>query len=691
MKELARHLHTNAKDDFRELREVVEELVRTGVLEKDERGRLSYQRRKQKGGRPSRIVGRFFMTRREGGFVEIEGTNESIAIPPRFMHTALHGDTVSVIPFARSAGRRARRDDDRVEGEIAEIVERGTGTITGTLSIGRFAFVVPDDERFTRDVYLPKEEAAKANDGDKVVVALQPWEDEQLNPEGTIVEVLGPAGDPVVEVTSVSRSFGLSPKFPREAEEEAAAFPEAITERDLHERRDLRNLICLTIDPEDAKDFDDAVSIEPIRDGFRVGVHIADVSHYVREGNALDREAFLRGTSVYLVNEVIPMLPERLSNGLCSLRPDEDRLTYSVLMDVSKTGTVEKYEIVRSVIHSRRRFSYEEVQDILDKKKGEFRKELSLLWDVAEIQLRKRRKNGSLDFDTGEMRFRFDKSGLPLSVEKKVRLNAHRLIEECMLLANRVVASHVGARKKESEVKPFLYRVHDLPDVGRLIDLANFVKQFGYSLDAKNGVSSKELQRLLDKVKGSEFENVINEVALRAMAKAVYSDKNIGHFGLAFTHYTHFTSPIRRYPDLVVHRLLTEYAQPVNGERLEYLRGRMPVIARQSSDRERLAMEAERMSARVMQAEYMKRHVGDEFDGMIVGVTKFGLFVRITDLLIEGLVHISDLADDYYLLDEKHYCLRGRSRGRVYRLGDNVRIRVLAVNPEEHKVQFLLA
>lgn len=692
LKEISRHLRVKTKDDIQELRKVVDELAGAGTLGKDDHGRIAYLPRRGQKQRPETLVGRFVMTRREGGIVELEGTDDKVRIGPRFLHTALHGDRVAVVPFARSANRRTRQDDEPMEGEIVEILERGVKTLTGTLRLGgKFVFVVPDDDRIGRDIYVPREETMKAAEGDKVVVRLQPWEDEHLNPEGTIVEVLGPAGDARVEVLGVARSFGLSPEFPAEAAEEAARLSSRITEEDLRGRLDLRHLVCCTIDPEDAKDFDDAVSYERIPGGARIGVHIADVSHYVREGSPLDHEAYARGTSVYLVNEVIPMLPERLSNHLCSLRPNEDRLTYSIIMDVADDGTVKEYRIVKSVIHSRRRFAYEEVQRILDAGKGELADHLLPLWRAAQVQLKRRRKNGSLDFDTGETKFRFDATGLPLQIVKKTRLDAHRLIEECMLLANRTVASHIGARKRETDVKPFLYRVHDLPDPGRILDLANFVRQFGFALDARNGVTSNELQKLLKKAEGTEVENLINEVTLRAMAKAVYSEKNIGHFGLAFTHYTHFTSPIRRYPDLVVHRLLYAYSQGLDARVLSKLRERLPEIARQSSNRERVAVEAERMSVRVMQVEYMKRHVGDQFDGVIGGVTKFGLFVEINDLLVEGLIHIRDMADDYYLFDEKHYALKGRSRGKVYRLGDEIRVEVMGVDPKERRIKFVIA
>ncbi len=606
------------------------------------------------------------------------------------MSTALHGDKVAVALFARPVRKRRRDERDRLEGEIVEVLERKTTAMVGTLEESRTAFfVVPDDEHIARDVYVAREDARGARPGDKVVVQLLPWSDPALSPEGVVLEVLGRAGDARVEVLSVARSFNLPMRFPPAVEREAASFPDTIPAQELATRLDLRNIACVTIDPEDAKDFDDAVSYERLSDGLiRLGVHIADVSYYVKEGSALDAEAFQRGTSVYLVNEVIPMLPERLSNDLCSLRPHTDRLTYSVLMDMTDDGTVEHYMIARSVIRSRRRFTYEEVQEILERGKGEFAEMLRPLHKLTQVLTRKRKKAGSIDFDTGEAKFRFDEHGLPSAIIKKVRLDAHRLIEECMLLANKVVAQHIGKVRRNEHAKPFIYRVHDVPDPSRLEDLGNFVKHLGYSLDVKQGVSSLQLQRLLDKVKGTEVENVVNEVALRSMAKAIYSEKNIGHFGLAFKYYTHFTSPIRRYPDLVVHRLLHEYEKGVSAARRAELARRLPIICRQSSERERLAAEAERESVKVMQVEFMKRHVGDEFEGVIAGVTNFGLFVEINDLLVEGLVRMRDLTDDYYLFDEQRYQLKGRSRGKVYRLGDTVRVQVVSVNPERREIDF---
>jgi ribonuclease R len=457
------------------------------------------------------------------------------------------------------------------------------------------------------------------------------------------------------------------------------------------EREDFRGLLCVTIDPADAKDFDDAVSWQPRAGGGGVlGVHIADVSHYVREGSALDREALARGTSVYLVNSVIPMLPERLSNGLCSLRPGEDRLTYSVLMDLEENGAVAAYRIVPGIIRSARRFAYEEVQEILDRSRGEHAEMLAALMAMARVLLRRRRARGSIDFDSTEVRFTFDADGFPDGIVPKHRLDAHRLIEECMLLANTTIARHIGAVRGGAPVRPFVYRVHDAPDIGRIRELAQFVRQFGLSLDPSGSVSSREIQKLLDRARGSEVEALINDVTLRAMAKAVYAAENIGHFGLAFSHYTHFTSPIRRYPDLVVHRLLRLYAGDTPPARLQEIAADLPEICRRSSERERTAMEAERESVKVMQVEYMKRHLGDEFTGVIAGVTPYGLFVELNDLLVQGMVPVRELLDDYYLFDERQYLLRGRNGGKVYRLGDPVRVRVIRVNPEARTMDFSL-
>ncbi len=687
MKDIARHLKIKAKDEYAGLRSLVDDLVISGVLLADESRRLSYPRKgtgpRATTSHPRTMTGTLFTTRRGLAFVQVDGLPEDIQIREGFTATAMHGDVVEVAPVAR---RDRKGRDVRMEGEVIRVVRRNTTRIVGTLKHGRhFLVVIPDNQRLTRDIYVA--DAGGAQSGDKVVVELFPWDDPQQNPEGKIIEVLGAAGEPVVEVQSVAHSFGLRKQFSPEVDRAAGSFPGTPRHEDLADRLDCRSLECVTIDPEDAKDFDDALSMETLDDNMvRLGVHIADVSHYVREGTVLDREAFARGTSVYMVNEVVPMLPERLSNDLCSLKPGVDRLTFSVFMDVTSGGKVEDYKIVKSVIHSARRFTYEEVQRVIEQKSSERAQLVHALHALSKVLLARRRRNGSIDFDTPEAKFRFDPAGLPLEIIKKTRLDAHRLVEECMLLANKTVAKHIGQQKKEAPVLPFIYRVHDVPDPGKLKDLATFVKQCGYALDVDGG--SKSLQKLLDKVKGTEVENVISEVALRSMAKAVYSEKNIGHYGLAFKYYTHFTSPIRRYPDLVVHRLLEEYRHRPTGERITDLKKSLHDVCRHSSERERVALEAERASVKVMQVEYMKRHLGDEFEGVVAGVTSFGLFVEINDLLVEGMIRVRDLPDDYYLFDEKRFTLRGRSTGREFRLGDPIRVQLASINPAERQIDF---
>ena len=684
--ELLKILHVRGDQEYRQARDTLRRLVEEGVLVRDARGRVAYPRPRQSVPQAQTLVGRFQGNRRGGGSVRGEDTGVEIQIPQRFVHTALHGDRVSVAPLA---GRlRGRRRDGPEEGEILKVLERANQKLTGTLERrGRFLVVVPDNPRIGRDVYVDRDDVATARPGDKVVVHLEPWNDEHMNPEGIVVEVLGRAGDAHAEVLSVARRFDLPTEFPPEVLRESERFSDRLSPEDLRGRLDLRSTPCVTIDPVDAKDFDDAVSLETLPgERYRLGVHIADVSHYVQPGTPLDREAFERGTSVYLVNEVIPMLPERLSNLLCSLRPQEDRLTYSIIMDVNKHGTVEQYTVRRSVIRSARRFTYAEAQAVLDTGAGEFADMLTGLNRLARMLRTRRRKNGGLDLDTPEVQFTFDAHGLPSAVAVKQRADAHRLIEECMLLANKTVARHLAGTGD----RPTLYRVHDVPDPERLAELARFVRHLGFSLPGKDGITSKELQKLLDAVKGSEHENLVQEVVLRSMAKAVYATTNIGHYGLSFRHYTHFTSPIRRYPDLVVHRLLSTYAHKVDGRTLQGLRSSLPEVAQQSSARERLAVEAERASVKVMHVEYMKRHVGDVFQGVITGVTTFGLFVEIRDILAEGLIRVRDLGDDYYLFDERQYALRGRSRGKTYRLGDAVNVRVLSVNPEEQEIDFVL-
>jgi ribonuclease R len=708
--ELAHRLELGQKA-LGEVRSALRELARTNQIRRE--GRKRFGSIGKVG--THHCVGTVRFVKHGGAIVELLPPHEGdVRISQRFLGTAMEGDTVSVAIFPEPAkpahGKKESpvTEEDRTrEGEVVRVLKRGQRPVVGEFRKSKhFFFVAPDDRRI-REVYIPKGKTHGARPGSKVVAVVEDWPSPHSNPEGKIVEVLGKTGEVRAEMASVVRMFGLPTGFPDDVLAETEKISDRIPKSEFRNRLDLREETCFTIDPEDAKDFDDAVSLEFLPSGdFKLGVHIADVSYYVREGTALDQEALKRGTSVYLADGVIPMLPENLSNNICSLRPHEDRLTYSAMMVVTPRGTVKDYAIERSIIRSKRRFAYEEVQRILETGKGELANILLPMHSLAKTLLAKRLKEGSIDFETAETKFRFDAHGMPTEIVKKVRQNSNRLIEEFMLLANKSVATHVARRRSErspqtpgsrpsthssaEQLCPSVYRVHDTPNPDKIEELASFVNQFGYSLAVGGNVTSKALQKLLRDVKGKEEEAVINQVAIRAMAKAIYSERNIGHFGLGFKHYTHFTSPIRRYPDLIVHRLLKEYSDGMPMRRRQQLMKALPEICAHSSQMEQRAMEAERDSVRVMQVEYMKRHLGEEFHAVISGVTHFGIFVEVTDLLVEGLIRVRDLEDDYYVFDEKNYAFIGRRHRKRYRLGDKVRVQVVRVDPEEREIDFAM-
>ena len=684
-REIARRLNLS-RSELELLSKILTELEQKGEIIRASRKRYAFRPR------PNIATGILRVNQQGFGFVEIENSTlnmniKQVFIPPRFIHTAIDGDKVSVLVFPRKRG-------PLYEGEIIDIIERGKKVIVGTLYRKRkLYFVVPDDKHIIHDLFISEKNVKekKARIGDKVAVKITDWIDERLNPEGKIVEVIGRTGEHTTEMLAVAMSFGFPIRFPDDVLREAERIPDEIPEAEYKKRLDLRNLTCFTIDPEDAKDFDDAVSLEVLPDGkYRLGVHIADVSFYVKEGSKIDEEALRRGMSVYLVNEVVPMLPEKLSNEVCSLKPGVDRLAYTVFMIVNKRGKVESYSFHKSIIRSKRRFTYEEVQEIIEKGRGDFADVILEMHKLSKILLKKRLREGSIDFETPEVKFKLDDYGNPVEILKKERLDSHRLIEEFMLLANRTVAKHIGRLARKNSL-PFIYRVHDYPDPDKLRNLADFVKRLGFTLKLDSNSIAKSLQKLLYEVRGTEFEYLVNDIAIRSMAKAIYSDKNIGHFGLGFKYYTHFTSPIRRYPDLVVHRLLYEYTEgAVSPGKISKLKRSLPEICSHVSEMEQRATDAEREAVKLKQIEYMSKHIGRIYEGIISGVAEFGFFVEVNEILVEGLVKVRDLDDDLYIYNESEYALIGKRTGKVYRLGDRVKVRVVRVDEVMREIDFVL-
>lgn len=568
--------------------------------------------------------------------------------------------------------------------------------VTGKYEYGRrYGVVFADWKINKKEILISHKDSYDAQTGDKVVCEILNPEDiiiENADLYGKIVEVLGRSGEMDAETMSVIRKYKLIKEFPPEIEKQ---IKKTEFQEDLTDRIDLRGEDIFTIDPADAKDFDDAVSIKQNEKGeIEIGVHIADVSHYVKENTPLDKEALKRGTSVYLVDQVIPMLPEKLSNDICSLRPDVDRLTFSIFITLSKTYKIKKFEIKKSIIRSKRRFSYEEAQEVIKTGSGDYADELKLMMAVAKKLTAQRMKDGSLDFETKEVKFVTDKKGNVKDIKVKERLDSMRLIEEFMLLANKCATLYVTQRaKKEKRPLPFVYRVHDLPDAEKLNNLSEFVKQFGYDIkiDFPNP-DKKQLKKLLDMVKGKPEEYVINDMLIRSMAKAVYTHVNIGHYGLGFQDYTHFTSPIRRYPDLQVHRILYDYLTNEKNieKRINHYKSILPIVCKQSTDMEINAVNAERDVIKLKQIQYISKHIGGEFDGLISGIVERGMFIELNDILVEGMIRFKDIEDDYYEYDEKRHAAIGRRRGRIFKAGDVVKVRVIRANMETKKIDFEL-
>ena len=528
------------------------------------------------------------------------------------------------------------------------------------------------------NIIIPPDKTKGAKNGQKCIAAITYWGDKYENPIGEIVDILGDTGNNNTEMHAILAEYGLPYSYPQEIEKEANKIPETITEDEIKRRIDFRTTTTFTIDPRDAKDFDDALSIKDLGNGlWEVGVHIADVTHFVPEGGIIDQEAVKRATSVYLVDRTVPMLPEHLSNFICSLRPDEEKLTYSCIFTINDLAEVIDYKIARTVIKSDRRFTYEEAQEIIETGKGDFATEILRLNDLAKKLREKRFASGAIAFERSEVRFEIDDTGKPVSVFFKESKDSNKLIEEFMLLANKYVAQHIGMPRNREKPKTFVYRIHDVPNPEKLSNFATFIKKFGYKIktDGKKTAVSSSINHLLDQIEGKKEQNMIETLAIRSMAKAAYSTKNIGHYGLAMKYYTHFTSPIRRYPDMMVHRLLTKYADKVPQQTID--RTDYESLCKHSSDMEQLAAQAERASIKYKQIEFMADKIGKVYDGVISGISTWGIYVEINENKCEGMVYIRDLEDDVYVYDEKNYCIIGRRTQRKYQIGDDIRIRVV--------------
>ncbi len=633
--------------------------------------------------RSTKAVGTFVRRSNGKNSVVTDDTAEEIFVAERNSMHALNGDRVEVTIAARIKGAEP-------EAEVVDIIERKEQTFIGILKVDRhFAYLLTDSKFLATDIYIPKSKLRGGKTGDKAVVRITDWPDDAKNPQGEVVDVLGEAGKNDTEINAIMAEFGLPYHYPETVEKAADKIDAGITDEVVAQREDLRDVTTFTIDPRDAKDFDDALSLRRLDDGnYEVGVHIADVTHYVHPDTIIDREAKDRATSIYLVDRVVPMLPEHLSNGICSLRPDEDKLTFSVLFTMTPEGKVLSHRIARTVTRSNRRFTYEEAQERIETGKGDYADEILTLDRMAKALRKARYDNGSVDFDRVEVRFDIDENGHPTSVFFKESKDANKLIEEFMLLANKVVAATIGVAPKKKKAKAFVYRVHDVPDPERLANLAELARVFGYKLKTKGTPKdiNRSLNKMLADVKGKGEENFLSTLAIRSMAKAIYTTTNIGHYGLGFDYYTHFTSPIRRYPDMMVHRLLARYlagGRSVNLQKLED-------ECKHSSDMEQLAAGAERASIKYKQVEYMADHLGEVYTGVISGVTEWGLYVELEENKCEGLVPIRDLADDYYDFDDRNYCLVGRAHNHRYRLGDVVTVQVARADIQKKQLDLAL-
>ena len=657
--------------------DIIREMLEDNFLTEPEKGRFRINDKGQ-------VLTGTFQRKSNGknSFIPDDG-GEPIFIAERNSAHAMNNDKVKVALSAKCKKKVP-------EGQVIEILEHADENFVGILKVSKnYAFLLTESSTLANDIFIPKDKLKGGKDGDKAVVKITEWPDESKNPFGQVIDILGKAGENTTEMHAILAEYGLPYTYPQSVEAAAEKIPAEITPEDYAEREDYRNVVTFTIDPKDAKDFDDALSIRPLKPGlWEVGVHIADVSHYVKEGGAIDKEAVKRATSVYLMDRTVPMLPERLCNFICSLRPDEEKLAYSVIFEMDEKAEVKNYRIRHTVIKSDRRFTYDEAQQVIETGEGDYKYEILELNRLAQALREKRMAAGSIDFDRTEVKFEIDENGKPVSVYFKESKEANKLIEEFMLLANRTVAEHIGKVPKNRKPKVFPYRIHDLPDPDKLDGLNQFIAKFGYKIrtGGSKGEVSKSLNHLLNEVRGKKEENLIETVSIRTMQKARYSIYNIGHYGLGFDYYTHFTSPIRRYPDLMVHRLLTRYLAGGRSAQAD----KYETLCEHSSAMEQTAASAERASIKYKQVEFMSERIGNVYDGVISGVTEWGLYVEINENKCEGMIPIRDLDNDYYDFDDKNYCLIGRRRHRKFSLGDPIRIKVAKANLVKKQLDFTL-